>query len=177
MERGGDVLVAVPRAMRTSPPRKHSLWGLYRDEPVRVRVRVRTTGSSSCSIQKKTRRTVPLIPEGFQRSREAHPGLTWEEETTPEGLKHPRAPHQGRGSKVWTFPRRTPRTRNRSRSRSRRVRQRQPPGLLVIPHCAGPACSPIPEGFQQIAGSRSAPRAHMGNGNTPELVPDFDPVL
>jgi hypothetical protein len=35
----------------------------------------------------------PPIPEGFQRiarGREAHPGFTWETETTPEGLKPPK---------------------------------------------------------------------------------------
>jgi hypothetical protein len=36
------------------------------------------------------------IPKGFQpvaRGREAHPGFTWERETTPEGLQPPESSH------------------------------------------------------------------------------------
>jgi hypothetical protein len=61
----------------------------------------------------KILRLVPPIPEGFQqiaRGREAHPGFTWETETTLEGLKHPSAPHLSRGSKVDVSP---PTIRNR----------------------------------------------------------------
>jgi hypothetical protein len=77
--------------MRTSPPRNHFQQGPARD-------RDRTPYSSSFSIPTKILRLVPPIPEGFQpiRGREAHPGFTRKTETTPEGLKHPQVPHQGR---------------------------------------------------------------------------------
>jgi hypothetical protein len=54
----------------------------------------------------KTLRLDPPIPEGFERlarGREAHPGFTWETETTPEGLKHPRPPHLVRVRKLPTL--------------------------------------------------------------------------
>jgi hypothetical protein len=55
----------------------------------------------------KDLRLVPPIPEGFQRlarGREAHPGFTWERETTPEGLKNPQPSHPCRGTESKGTP-------------------------------------------------------------------------
>jgi hypothetical protein len=71
--------------------------------PCRVGLLPLESYSGSGSIPVKPLRPIPPIPEGFQqiaRGREAHPGFTWETKTTPEGLKHPRVPHQGRGQRL-----------------------------------------------------------------------------